>query len=74
MEEKKTPHTDVNSAVSLHHRPFHHFPLFVDGKVVILWIVQRLLDSLIQVLQGDEVLSLVLLAFKTNSTVRLTGV
>lgn len=46
----------VHPVVSLQDCLFDDFPFFVNGKVVILWIVQCLLDSLIQVLHGDEVL------------------
>lgn len=46
----------VHPVVSLQDCLFDDFPFFVNGKVVILWIVQCLLDSLIQVLRGDEVL------------------
>lgn len=46
--------------VLLQHRLFGNSPFFINGKVVILWIVQSFFNTLIQVLQGDEVLCLLL--------------
>lgn len=46
--------------VLLQHRLFGNSPFFINGKVVILWIVQSFFNTLIQVLQGDEVLCFLL--------------
>lgn len=48
------------SAVSLQHCLFNNSSFFVNGKVVILWTVQNLFDTLIQVLQSDEILCILL--------------
>lgn len=50
--------------VSLQYCLFDNPSFFVNGKVVILWIVQSFFYALIQVLQGDEVLCILLLKIK----------
>lgn len=46
--------------VSLQYCLFNNPPFFINGKVVILWIIQSCFYALIQVLQGDEVLGFLL--------------
>lgn len=50
----------LSVAPSLQDCPSHHSSLFVDGKVVILGIIQGFLDTLVEILQGDKVLGVLL--------------
>lgn len=61
MESREIMSTYEPSAVlSLQDGLFHNPSFLVNCKVIILWIIQSFFYTLVQVLQGDEVLCLFL--------------
>lgn len=56
-----------SAVVSLQDCLFNNPSFLVNCKVIILWIIQSFFYSLVQVLQGDEVLCLFLLQKQSHN-------
>lgn len=56
-----------SAVVSLQDCLFNNPSFLVNGKVIILWVIQSFFYTLVQVLQGDEVLRLFLLRKQSRS-------
>lgn len=55
-----SPGWEPHAGLLRQHCALHDPPVLVDGKVVVPWVVQALLDPCLQVLEGDEVFGFLL--------------